>query len=230
MKSSHPSLLPSIPYLDLRPSASLHSLALGLSEASALFTLSQKQSLNLHHLTPSFSIARFHSSSSPPPPEFSTTSLLHSCRSKNGICTLFYPNLPLPLFIQPSRAALQDTSLVQPAISRPFFSTLLTATICLLAPLARAHEPKPETVAAFDHYREKTEERMDADLLASHFLYIDRFPDPRRQEIDAQLHRGEFFLEQLHTLDDGHNIHVPGGIIHHWIGIAFLPGVTLAQT
>jgi len=119
---------------------------------------------------------------------------------------------------------------VQPAISRSFFTTLLAAAICFLAPLARAHEPKPETLAAFDHYREKTEARMDSDLLAGHFLYIDRFPDPRRQEIDAQLRRGEYYLEQLHTLDDDHHSHVPGGIIHHWIGIAFLPGVTLAQT
>jgi hypothetical protein len=119
---------------------------------------------------------------------------------------------------------------VQPAISRSFFTTLIAATICLLAPLAHAHEPKPETLAAFDHYREKTEARMDADLLAGHFLYIDRFPDPRRQEIVAQLRRGEYYLEQLHTLDDGHNIHVPSGIIHHWMGIAFLPGATLAQT
>ena len=71
---------------------------------------------------------------------------------------------------------------------------------------------------------------MDSDLLAGHFLYFDRFPDPRQQEIDAQLRRGEFYLEQLHTLDDGHKISVPNGIIHHWIGIAFLPGATLAQT
>ena len=119
---------------------------------------------------------------------------------------------------------------MQPAISRSFSSALLAGAICLLAPLARAHEPKPETLAAFDHYREKTEARMAADLLAGHFLYIDRFPDPRRQEIVAQLHHGEYYLEQLHTLDDDHNIHVPGGIIHHWIGVAFLPGVTLAQT
>ncbi len=125
---------------------------------------------------------------------------------------------------------LQDTSLVQPAISRSFFSTLLAATLSLLAPLARAHEPKPETLAAFDLYRDKTEAHMDSDLLAGHFLYIDQFPDPRRHEIDAQLRRNEFYLEQLHTLDHGHHIHVPGGIIHHWIGIAFLPGVTLAQT
>ncbi len=117
-----------------------------------------------------------------------------------------------------------------PAVSRSFFSTVVAATICLLAPLARAHEPKPETLTAFDQYRNRTEARMGSDLLAGQFLYIDRFPDSRRHEIEAELRRNEFYLEQLHTLDDGHRIQVPGGIIHHWIGIAFLPGVTLAQT
>jgi hypothetical protein len=119
---------------------------------------------------------------------------------------------------------------VQPAISRSFFSTLLASAICLFAPLALAHEPKPETLAAFEHYRAETEARMDADLLAGQFLYIDQFPGPRRKEIDAQLRRNEFYLEQLHTLDGDHHIHVPGGMIHHWIGIAFLPGADLAQT
>jgi hypothetical protein len=119
---------------------------------------------------------------------------------------------------------------VQPASYRSAYTTIVAAAFLFLPAFASAHEPKPETLAAFERYREKTEARMDADLLAGHFLYIDRFPDPRRQEIDAQLHRGEYYLEQLHTLDDGHNIHVPVGIIHHWTGIAFLPGATLAQT
>jgi len=142
----------------------------------------------------------------------------------------FYPNLASRRFIQ-LLYQVSGTVLVQPTTSRFIFALLLAAaTQPVLAPLARAHEPKPETLGAFNHYREKTEARMDADLLAGHFLYIDRFPAARRQEIDAQLHRGEYYFEQLHTLDDGHNVHVPSGIIHHWIGIAFLPGVTLAQT
>jgi hypothetical protein len=144
--------------------------------------------------------------------------------------TFFYPNLALPLFIQSPKENSGASPFVQRASYRSLCATIVAAAFCLFPTPAAAHEPKPETLAAFDHYREKTEARMDADLLASHFLYMDRFPDPRRQEIDAQLRRGEYYLEQLHTLDDDHHIHVPAGIIHHWIGIAFLPGVTLAQT
>jgi hypothetical protein len=117
---------------------------------------------------------------------------------------------------------------VQP--SKLSFSMLLAITLCVVPPAITAHEPRPETLAAYHRYREKTQARMDSDLLAGLFLYIDRFPEARRQSIDAQLRRGEFYLEQLHTLDDGKKISVPNGIIHHWVGVAFLPGATLAQT
>jgi hypothetical protein len=112
---------------------------------------------------------------------------------------------------------------------RTAISALLAASLCL-PPAALAHQPKPETLAAYEHYRTLTEARMDADRQSGHFLYFDRFPAERRAEIDAQFRRGEFYLEQLHTLDDGKKIPVPGGLIHHWIGAAFLSGATLAQT
>jgi len=99
-----------------------------------------------------------------------------------------------------------------------------------LPAISGAHEPKPETLAAFNHYRDNTEARMRAELLAGHFLYFDRYPEQRRNSIDVQLRHGEFYLEQLHTLDDDHKFSVPGGLIHHWLGIAFLRGATVAQT
>jgi hypothetical protein len=112
---------------------------------------------------------------------------------------------------------------------RTAISALLAASLCLPPP-ALAHQPKPETLAAYEHYRTLTEARMDADRQSGHFLYFDRFPADRRAEIDAQLRRGEFYLEQLRTLDADKKIPVPGGLIHHWIGAAFLSGATLAQT
>ena len=110
-------------------------------------------------------------------------------------------------------------------------SRALLACSCSLFPaLALANEPKPETLAAFNLYRAATEARMDSDRQAGHFLYFERYPDPQRSTIDAALRRGDFYLEQLHTLAGGQKIPVPGGLIHHWIGIALLPGATLAQT
>lgn len=106
----------------------------------------------------------------------------------------------------------------------------LAIFVFLFPVLALANEPKRETLAAFNLYRAATESRMDADRQAGHFLYFERYPDQQLSMIDTGLRRGDFYLEQLHTLADGHKIPVPGGLIHHWIGIAFLPGATLAQT
>ena len=108
-------------------------------------------------------------------------------------------------------------------------ATLLTATLCL-PPAVLARQPSPEALAAYERYRKLTEARMDADRLAGQFLYFDRLPADRRGEIEGLLHRGEFYLEQLHTLDGGRKVAVPGGLIHHWLGAAFIPGATLAQT
>ena len=106
----------------------------------------------------------------------------------------------------------------------------LTAFLTIAAVSVTAHEPKPETLAAFERYRTLTEARMEADRRDGHFLYFDRYPAERRTEIDAQLRRGEFVFEQLHTQDRDNRIPVPGGLIHHWLGAAFLPGATLAKT
>jgi len=112
---------------------------------------------------------------------------------------------------------------------RTIVSRLLVLCLCLPSP-ASAHQPKPETLAAYERYRTLTEARMDADRKAGHFLYFDRFAAERRAEIDAQLLRGEFYLEQLRTLDAAKKIPIPGGLIHHWIGAGFISGATLAQT
>ncbi len=115
-------------------------------------------------------------------------------------------------------------------------SRLRSATVALLSAIllvpfpAVAHQPKPETLFAYERYRTLTEAHMDADRQAGHFLYFDRFPPDRRAEIDARLRRGEFYLEQLRTLDGDRRIPVPGGLIHHWLGAAFISGATLAES
>jgi hypothetical protein len=108
-------------------------------------------------------------------------------------------------------------------------ATLLTAALCLPPPVL-ARQPSPAALAAYERYRTLTEARMDADRLGGRFLYFDRFPADRRAEIEGQLRRGEFYLEQLRTLDGERKIAVPGALIHHWLGAAFIPGATLAQT
>jgi hypothetical protein len=110
---------------------------------------------------------------------------------------------------------------------------LIRATLCLLLglSLASAHAAvlKPETAAAFDQYIRVTEDLQASDLRRDRFFIIDRLPDTRRQQMYARLRRGEIYIEQLQTKDDGKPIHIPGGMVHHWAGVMFVPGATLAQ-
>ena len=94
----------------------------------------------------------------------------------------------------------------------------------LVAPLAAA-DLQPRTVAAFDRYVRVTEGQMTPDP----FLRIDGLPEAERREILGGLLRGELHIERLSTREAGTPIDVPGGLIHHWLGAVFVPGVGLNQ-
>ncbi len=46
-------------------------------------------------------------------------------------------------------------------------------------------------------------------------------------EAYASLKRGEVKMQKLETRDNGEAIRCPGGMIHHWIGVVFIPGAKL---
>lgn len=94
---------------------------------------------------------------------------------------------------------------------------------------ARASELKPETVAGFERYAAVTETRMDDDLRLNQFLAMDRLPDSQRKEAYDQLQRGQIYIEELHAREDGHPIHIPSGLVHHWVGVIFIPKSTLSE-
>jgi hypothetical protein len=84
----------------------------------------------------------------------------------------------------------------------------------------RAAELKPETLTAWDRYVQSADSAMQARLRPGHsFLWIDEAPDRRRQ-----LRGGEI----LTISADEHNPKkVPSGLIHHWVGAAFIPNAKL---
>lgn len=94
-----------------------------------------------------------------------------------------------------------------------------------------AAELKPQTVAAFDRYVRVTEARMAAELPeANSFLWMDGLPEARRESLYAQLRRGQVVIERLRTREEGRPIHIPSGMIHHWLGVIFIPQAALEQT
>lgn len=94
-----------------------------------------------------------------------------------------------------------------------------------------AAELHPQTVKAWNAYVKATESRI-AEELASRdkFLALD-FQDKDKANRDRrELRSGEIPITKVKTVDSrGHKIDVPDGLIHHWRGSVFIPGVTLDQ-
>jgi hypothetical protein len=107
--------------------------------------------------------------------------------------------------------------------------SLLWFVVAFLAIPATGTELKQNTAAAFDRYIRGTEARMQEDAGQDRFLAIDRLPEPRRHKVYDHLLRGEIYIEALRTREDDRSIAIPGGLIHHWVGVIFVPEARLSQ-
>lgn len=104
--------------------------------------------------------------------------------------------------------------------------------VCLLlwADAGSAVDLKKNTNAAFDKYVAATEARFTGELKpGGPFLYIDSQAADARKSSYEQLKNGEILVEKRETNAPGVSAEVPDGMVHHWVGLAFIPGVTLAQ-
>ena len=107
---------------------------------------------------------------------------------------------------------------------------VLLAVAVLSGPGAGAATLKPDTKAAFERYVQLTDQRNQRELNGDGaFLWIDGLPEARRREAYARIAAGEVEIARLETREDGKVIPCPGGMIHHWLGTAFIPGANLKQ-
>jgi hypothetical protein len=109
---------------------------------------------------------------------------------------------------------------------------LLGVIFCVAAvsPAVDGTELKKRTADAFQHYVERTEIRINSEESdPEHFLYFDSLSDEDKRAMQARLRGGEVVVLPMRTHDDGKDIEVPNGLVHHWQAIGFIPGVTLDQ-
>lgn len=101
-------------------------------------------------------------------------------------------------------------------LCRGWLLPVVSVLLAVSAPCARAAELEPKTVAAFDRYIEAVERSIDARLQGQEpFLLIDASPE------DVQRARnGEIVISKLEQIED---FDVPKGLIHDWVGTAFIP-------
>lgn len=83
------------------------------------------------------------------------------------------------------------------------------------------------TVAAFGQYIANTEAQNATSLRQGPFLWVDGLPAREQEEAIAKLKNDEVLMRRLSVNSSGENVNVPGGMIHDWQGIVFVPGVKL---
>ena len=110
--------------------------------------------------------------------------------------------------------------------ARLVFSLALTlAMACFPLMAAPRVELRPRTNAAFDRYVALTDQRNQHELqTGQHLLWIDSLPEADCAKAYAELKQGKVEMDKLDMQDNGYEIPVPDGMIHHWVGLAFIPG------
>jgi len=104
-------------------------------------------------------------------------------------------------------------------------SIFLFAGILGSAPI-RAAELKPETLKAWNSAVEKLEHRISAELASNQgFLSLDFQHASEAASDRKRLLSGEIEVDQIHSRSN--TIQAPGGMLHHWRGSVFIPGVNL---
>ncbi|MBI2817261.1 MAG: hypothetical protein HYX72_10005 [Acidobacteria bacterium] len=94
---------------------------------------------------------------------------------------------------------------------------------------AFAAQLRPATVQTWDEYIRLTEKRVAAELSASpKFLATDFLSIGEARPARALLKSGKVFIRRLETRDENRReVPVDRGMIHHWVGVIFVPHMTL---
>lgn len=99
------------------------------------------------------------------------------------------------------------------------------AILLLAASASSFAQLRPETSQAFDRYVQRAERRIQQEQASpASFLFIDRLPEAKRAEAERRLRSGEVLIQSSGGAE------LPHGLVHDWIGIAFIPGATVQQT
>ena len=104
---------------------------------------------------------------------------------------------------------------------RAFFRlSAVVAAALLPVAVASAANLDRQALEAFNHYTERARAQCATHCTRSEFLKIDSSP-----AMESRVHDGEIVVTPV-----GHTpLKVPDGLIHDWIGTAFIPGITIQE-
>jgi hypothetical protein len=89
--------------------------------------------------------------------------------------------------------------------------------------------PREAAVKGFRDYVSKVEAGNKEGLSGGAFLWIDELPQPERTRTYEKLKQGGVEMRRLEKDDDEGGRKLPGGMIHDWEGMVFIPGVKMDQ-
>ena len=104
--------------------------------------------------------------------------------------------------------------------------SLAVLSLILAAPNTEAAELHPDTLKAWQSHVELTERRIGKELSSANgFLALDHQNSSESARERQAVLSGKIPIKQVHA--GNKNIDVPDGMVHHWRGCVFIPGVTL---
>jgi len=95
--------------------------------------------------------------------------------------------------------------------------------------LAGLPVPREGTLRGYQDYVSRVEARNREGLSQGTFLWIDELPEPERTRAYEKLKQGGVEMRRLGKDDEAGARKIPGGMIHDWEGMVFIPGAKLEQ-
>ncbi len=88
---------------------------------------------------------------------------------------------------------------------------------------------QPATIRAFENYVAAAEARLGKSLAQGDFFWIDELAKQEKEEAYESLKSGKVELRHVSGEEAGRNSAIPGGMIHDWQGMIFIPGAKLDE-
>lgn len=93
-----------------------------------------------------------------------------------------------------------------------------------------ADQLKKETAAVFDQYIRLKETRNESQISGRQaFLWMDALPESTAREAYQKVRSGQVLTRRNQDCGTPDCSAIPGGLIHDWVGVVFVPGVSLAD-
>jgi len=107
---------------------------------------------------------------------------------------------------------------------------LAAALMFAVAPASADIRLQKKTVDAYELYVRTNDARLQENLAqGKQFLWFESRSEAQRRNIEKELRDGQVFVEHIRLDQNGKQVEIPDGLVHHWVGLVFIPGATVSD-